>query len=740
MDLHPDTLLKDRYRIERALGHGGMGAVFLAFDTSLDNQVAVKANRSPAPHSTSQFLREARLLASLRHPHLPRVTDYFILDDAQYLVMDYIPGKDLHTLLEEEGPQPFERIIPWAQQIGTALTFLHQLNPPIIHRDVKPANVRLTDEGEVILVDFGIAKLYDPNSAQTTSGIGYTPGYAPPEQYGGALRTGPYTDQYALAAMIYHLLTGQKPADSVRRAVGQATLAPISNINPDVPPQAQAAIERGLSLRAEERFNSVAAFLNALSSTSEEVTVMGLAADSEATVDFVPIEATVDLQAVQQPTGRSTAATVSSTQAKKSQAQTVLAGAGQASQPAEAPSRRGPGMAMIVLGALLGLLVLGLVVGGALLAPQFLRPTDVAPAAAQVASDTPQPLSSDTPAPVIAPAEPTSTATIQPTSTATDQPTATTEPSETPSPTRPPTMGGGGVIVFSSDRADGQTLQLWTMRVALNDMGGVDTHDLAQLTDSPGNKTQPAWSPDGKRLVYVAPGEAGKGLDLWIMNADGSGEPVNITGMKGDELEPSWSYDGEWIAFTSDARTDGVMQLYLVRLDGTTPYRLSFDQQEFGPAWAPDGRLAFVMKVAGNQILHLRGKEDPKTGATPTRAYYVTPSFFDWTTLKGNLGQVAEPVWSADGNFIAYTRQQFRDNRIYIARFPVRIPEVDIIALTTTRKDSGPSWSPDGQWLVFTSERDDNSEIYITRSTGLTQINLTNAPSKDQDPAWQPMP
>ena len=104
MDLQPDILLNNRYRIQKKLGQGGMGAVYLARDVSLDHDVAVKANLHPAAESTNQFLREARLLAALRHPNLPRVTDYFILDGVQYLVMDYVPGKDLDQLLEEQGP------------------------------------------------------------------------------------------------------------------------------------------------------------------------------------------------------------------------------------------------------------------------------------------------------------------------------------------------------------------------------------------------------------------------------------------------------------------------------------------------------------------------------------------------------------------------------------------------------------------------------------------------------------
>ena len=115
MDLSPDTLLRDRYRIIRSLGKGGMGAVYLAYDTSLEIEVAVKYNQNPGEEATSQFLREARILAALRHPNLPRVIDYFVQGQDQYLVMDFVPGETLDDILEKEGPQPLERVRAWAR-------------------------------------------------------------------------------------------------------------------------------------------------------------------------------------------------------------------------------------------------------------------------------------------------------------------------------------------------------------------------------------------------------------------------------------------------------------------------------------------------------------------------------------------------------------------------------------------------------------------------------------------------
>jgi serine/threonine protein kinase len=160
MPLAPGSILRDRYRIEDQLGKGGMGAVYMAHDLALDLRVAVKENLNLNPESEDQFLREARLLAELRHPNLPRVTDYFVMESRQYLVMDYIAGEDLHEYTKVQPPTVNE-VLNWADQVCSALAYLHSQSPPVIHRDVKPANLKLQPDGSVVLVDFGLAKTSD---------------------------------------------------------------------------------------------------------------------------------------------------------------------------------------------------------------------------------------------------------------------------------------------------------------------------------------------------------------------------------------------------------------------------------------------------------------------------------------------------------------------------------------------------------------------------------------------------
>ena len=265
MPLQPNSLLRDRYRIVSELGHGGMGAVYRGSDENLGVGVAIKENLFVSPESERQFRREASLLASLRHPHLPRVTDHFVIaEQGQYLVMDFVPGEDAKTVLDRHGGSLAERdVVQWGREILEALIYLHTRPQPVLHRDIKPGNIKITPDGRAVLVDFGLAKVHDTNQSTTVGAKAYTPGFAPPEQYGLG-RTDPRTDIYALGATLYNLLTQQMPADSLERAMGQKTLVPIRELNAAVSPRTAQAIERALGVKPEERFTTAADFLAAL--------------------------------------------------------------------------------------------------------------------------------------------------------------------------------------------------------------------------------------------------------------------------------------------------------------------------------------------------------------------------------------------------------------------------------------------------------------------------------------------
>ena len=198
-----------------------MGAVYLAHDQRLDSPVALKETRFTDQRMSKAFEREARLLARLRHPALPRVSDHFIEENGQFLIMEYIPGEDLaETLKRRAAPFSYEDVTRWADQLLDALEYLHSQEPPIVHRDIKPQNLKLTERGQIILLDFGLAKGMPLHMTRVTSSgsiYGYTPSYAPMEQIQGA-GTDPRSDLYSLGATLYHFLTGATPMDALTRA------------------------------------------------------------------------------------------------------------------------------------------------------------------------------------------------------------------------------------------------------------------------------------------------------------------------------------------------------------------------------------------------------------------------------------------------------------------------------------------------------------------------------------------
>lgn len=269
MIFQPGAILHNRYRIVKLLGQGGFGTMYRAWDTTLGRPCALKENLDPSPEIQRQFLREAKILANLNHPNLPRVSDYFIEGQGQYLVMDYIEGQDLQEMLEaHRAPLPEDQVLPWIRQICDALIYLHTQKPPIIHRDIKPANIRITPSGVAMLVDFGIAKIYDPSSKTTQGAQAVTPGYSPHEQYGKGM-TDARTDVYALGATLYTLLTGVEPPESVQRlpsllTPGRDALALPRQLNPAISLRTSAALMSALQMDPAQRLQSVADFKAAL--------------------------------------------------------------------------------------------------------------------------------------------------------------------------------------------------------------------------------------------------------------------------------------------------------------------------------------------------------------------------------------------------------------------------------------------------------------------------------------------
>jgi serine/threonine protein kinase len=235
-----------------------MGAVYEALDQRLRRTVALKETLVTINDLRRAFEREARLLANLNHPSLPRVIDHFSEDAGQYLVMDYIPGDDLKALLEKQGhPFPVYDVMRWANDLLEALEYLHTHEPPVIHRDIKPSNLKLSANGKVVLLDFGLAKGSAGQMTVATLGqtiLGHSPHFAPLEQIQGD-KTTPRSDLYALAATLYNLLSNRMPSDALTRATAMLddetdSLQPLNDLNPEVPMPFVSLINQALALRA----------------------------------------------------------------------------------------------------------------------------------------------------------------------------------------------------------------------------------------------------------------------------------------------------------------------------------------------------------------------------------------------------------------------------------------------------------------------------------------------------------
>jgi serine/threonine protein kinase len=298
--INADTVLQGRYRIVREVGRGGMGAVYEARDLRLGNTVAVKQALTNETQIRKHFEREARLLAQLNHPGLPRVSDFFTEDDRAFLVMQFVDGDDLSTLLaQNRGPLPRQTVVMWADQLLDAIIYLHTHDRQIIHRDIKPHNLKVTPSGKIALLDFGLAKSQSADNSETfgDSLHGYSPRYAPLEQIHDT-STSPQNDIYALGATLYQLLTAAQPADAVTRVTALITaqpnpLPPAHEINPAVGVELSAILSRAMAHDASARYRTASDFRDALRKLGR---VESFAVDDDAYDDDVVNSATSGLR------------------------------------------------------------------------------------------------------------------------------------------------------------------------------------------------------------------------------------------------------------------------------------------------------------------------------------------------------------------------------------------------------------------------------------------------------------
>ncbi len=695
MNLGNGTLLNNRYKILDILGRGGMGAVYHAIDESLGVDVAVKENLFTTDDYARQFRNEAVILAGLRHPNLPRVTDHFVLDgQGQYLVMDYIEGDDLRQHLEKQGVLSEEEAIRVGVATCEALTYLHNRKPPILHRDIKLGNVKLTPDGGVVLVDFGLAKMAWAHEETVTGARAMTPGYSPPEQYGSA-RTDARSDIYSLGATLYAAITGVVPEDSLMRAVDGLTLTPIRNHKPAISPRLASVIEKAMETNPNSRFQSAEEFR------------LALLGEAQANAATLP-----------QPT-------------------TPAESAPQSIPAAPARKKRGGGIVPLLL-----LLLIALASGGILYFSPESRATllgwvapNLLPTATSTATLTPQPSTipaSATPAPL-----PTATLTLAPTQAPTE--TATAKPSVTATSTAPATETATATESASATPTaeEAETApEPKTLRVAYASSEGSDPAQIfltdlentetRQLTEAPQGACDFDISPDATQLVYVSPCpnrlDEYRTSSLYLLDiASKMATPLQEGNAQGD-FDPVWSPDGGKILFTS-VRSGGY-QIYAYDLTLQTTTQLTSGQtQARYPAFSPDGAtVVYSVLQYGKYFLWTMNPD----GTAPQRL-----------TNSGEKLSDMQPAYAKDGAAIVFS--QTRTDTTLPSLFLLTLADAALSPLTQIQPPAeDASFSPDGAWLVYESTQNGNRDIYLYNLEQAAWRKLTNASSLDFDPRWLP--
>ncbi len=696
MPLKIDSIIQERYRITKILGHGGMGSVYIAIDENIHIPVAIKENLVLSENYTTQFKKEAVILAGLRHPNLPRVSDYFYLPgQGQYLVMDYIDGEDLRERIEREEKLPEKDVIIIGLMICDALMYLHNLSPKVIHRDIKPGNIRITPEGNVILVDFGLVKVFDINQQTATGARAMTPGYSPPEQYGRG-PTDERSDIYSLGATLYAALTGMIPEESLNRISGKEKLTSMKKYRSSISDSLDKIIQTALEIDPGKRYQTAEDFY------------MALLAEG----NFLISSKNIGL-ITPPPSSHST------TSIKTGVSQPLIKSYYEDNnQKLKKTKNKVWFKSLLVLLIVVALFLINQnknLMNFLLLDNTNNQNKELAQVKDHLNNI------------------PTQEKLLTPELELTDNPIQN-QISISPQEQTTFLGGGSGFIAYSSNFQD-SVMQIWMM--------GIEGKNKIKLTNLADGACQPDWSPDGNKIVFISPCKAKKetyeGARLFILDLSSNNEiyPVSIPLDPSGDFDPVWSPDGNEIAFSSfrsgnhPTTKERLLHIYVYNFTTDSLSELTNTRwRDRAPSWAMDGsKISFIRKIADSEIwiLDLNSPE---------------PYVF---AAKSNI-DFLYPHWSLNDQIIFFTHQNksagslpyFVGKRIENAGVNIefRIPP-------SGQQSFSPSVdsviSPDGEWFVFESWPDGiNHDIYLATINGANLAKLTTDSSFDFSPDWRP--